>query len=156
MSMLNTIRKLGALFIVLGAGCASTPVRIADTVGPAPDLPATEGQLVVHTEVFRRGTPDLAPDTQDPYDILDARGVPLRTVASPDDEAPIITLRAGDYIVRGRGLGRASVEVPVRIVAGKTTEVHLDREGDPRDAHASGAVFGPDGSFVGPRATPAR
>jgi hypothetical protein len=155
MSSLNSIARMGVVLILFGAGCATTTLKVPDTVGPAPQSPPTEGELVVFTDIFYRDMPDLANDTRKPYDLLDARGGKIQTVSSSDTEPPIITLKAGNYIVRGPGLGKL-IEIPVRIVAGRTTEVHLDRAAPPVQERSRLAVYGPDGSFVGWRATPSK
>ena len=145
-------RGTAAALVLLATGCASTPLRLAETVGPAPEatVRAASGRLQVYTDTYNPAQTEYGPSVEQPYTVLDSRENELRRVASPYSTPELVTLEVGDYIVRGPGFGLASVDVPVHIDANRTTEVHLESSAP----WVTGGAFvrSPDGAFVGWRA----
>src|SRR5438874_10942670 len=99
----------------LAAACATTEItRIADPIGPSQAAPSSldEGRLVVHTELrpdARVGDEGYASSTQatrQAYTVYDLYGRAVRSVAetSADLSPETVTLPAGDYLVRAKGL----------------------------------------------------
>ncbi len=149
---------LPLLLLVLEAGCAAEPLRIHEPIGPAPQELAgaatDDGKLVVHTaEATTNGDIESYGGREyGPYAIEDSAGRPLRTFdRSSAPEA--VSLPPGDYLVRGSLSETRPVEVPVRIVKGRTTTVYLDGSVRiPVRDRTVAQVYGPDGSVVGWRA----
>ncbi len=139
----------------LAANCAPTRVRVADPVGPAPVSVAHEdmGKLVVFTQMSSPSEADSKYVTRSPYAVFDAHGNRIAIVTSEGSVPKTIGLSAGDYVVRASAFGRPKFDIGVRIVAGRTTEVHLeDAEGVPVQERTASAIYGPNGAFVGWRA----
>jgi len=64
--------------------------------------------------------------------------------------AEIVPLQAGWYVVQAAASSRRMVAVKVQVVAGRTTEVHLDGRWMPQPSNMPATlVFGPDGAPVG-------
>ena len=138
---------------VLAAGCASQPVVLTSSVGPAPinrEDSYGKGGLQVFTETDTQQVGEgtfYYPHTD--YDILIDASQRLKNVPNhrgPMDENPtVVTLPAGKYQVRYRG-----VTVPVNIAAGRTTVVHLDGDWHPpANVSSNEIVYLPNGEAVG-------
>jgi hypothetical protein len=117
----------------LVAGCSTTPVAVAP-VGPNPVGITTgpgQGQLEVFSAVRGRVEGDNPTWYQHTgYYIYNRQGKRLKHVANTVGyyaQAPrVITLPAGQYLVKAQAKDYLWVEVPVIIDPGRTTRVHLD------------------------------
>lgn len=160
-------------------GCASSEIRLAAPLGPRPGV-AAEAENLGALEVFTARQPvvddvnfeeffagdGFLKDCEDPahtdYTLCSQDGKSLRRVKNsthPQDEQPnLLRLAPGNYRVRAQSEGpdgmRATVVVPVRIEAGRTTRVHLLAPWTPNQALAGGDLVRlPNGQPVGWRAT---
>jgi hypothetical protein len=135
--------------IVFLAGCASTPTRISEPVGPAWSM--DEGQLIVHAVPRQSRDLEYGPK-ESSYTVFDLGGRQVETVTTLGERIEEVPLPAGWYLVRRDGLGADRVEVDVEIVPGRVTEVFLDHIQPPAWQRTGRAVHGPNGSFIGWRA----
>jgi len=142
-----------ALVIALATGCAEQAVQIPEPVGPDPKGAslANHGRLVVHTEAVAAVYDEDVPSSHRSYSVLDASQRVLMNVDNASG-ADVVTLFPGQYTVRVEATLGQTVSVPVRIVAGMTTEAHLDGKWDPQGADQRLLIHGPDGSLIGYRA----
>ena len=111
--------------------------------------------------LFRSGRNDfLRAAAHTSYSIYSADGKLLQHVRNAggvnDPNPALVKLPPGNYEVRAdaeaSGTINSMVSVPIRITAGATTVLHLDRAAKPRGVDARETVSLPDGSFVGFRA----
>ncbi len=148
-------RLASVLVIGLTAACAAQLVQIPQPVGPVPTvLPSlSTGRLVVYTEeVSSAGGEgeDVFTARYEPYTVLDSSQHLVRKVSNLSGE-DVVPLQAGQYFVRANASGGRIIAIEVQIVAGRRTEVHLNREWRPETSDKQELVFGPDGSPVGYR-----
>lgn len=141
------------LTMAMAVGCARQVVQISQPVGPNPS-PASvvnTGRLVVSTEEMPAPYDENQSTTHRPYTVLDAS---KKLVLEVDNftGADVVALPAGQYTVLVDADQNRSVSVPVRIVAGRTTEAHLDGKWTPAGADRNALIKGPDGSMIGFRA----
>ncbi len=125
-----------------GSACVTTtPLRVAEPVGPDPRMPAASeesGTLVVFTDI-RESHPthdDYSDYVRLPYVVFDAAGRELARVKDNGYRATDpqqLRLPPGSYLVRGPGLGarqglavEPEAEAVVRIDRGRTTVLHFD------------------------------
>ena len=155
------ISYLGATVIPLLAGCASKPIAIAP-VGPGAVSHSTakaDGYLKVFSDTETREIGDNTYySTHTGYNIYDETGKRVEYVANhvgSMDEAPmLVPIPAGNYNVVAQSASYGRVTVPVVIQTGKTTLVHLNRDGKAApNASTNGLVRLPDGEIVGMSAT---
>ncbi len=154
------VTLLPVLSLVSLVACARPDtVVVEQPVGPSSKsaVSADQGWLVVYTDTD--GIPDPAVQVQFsgparlPYTILDSAGQVVQTVVARDETPEAVALSTGNYLVRGSSLQGGTIEVKVRIVGGRTTNVVLDGSWAPEKSTAEWpAVLSPDGSFVGWRA----
>jgi len=152
---------LPVLSLVSLVACARPDtVVIEQPVGPSPKsaVSTNQGWLVVYTDTDGYADPAIQAQfsgpTRLPYSILDSAGQVVQTVVARDETPEAVALSAGNYLVRGNTIQGGTIEVKVRIVGGRTTNVVLDGSWTPEKSTAEGpAVLSPDGSFVGWRAT---
>jgi hypothetical protein len=143
----------GLLVAASATACARQVVQIPQAIGPNPS-PASvvdTGRLIVYTEERRAPDDENQSSLHRPYLVLDGS----QKVALEVDNftgADVIALPAGHYTVRVDADQRRTVSVPVRIVTGRTTEVHLDGKWRPERANTAALIQGPDGSLLGFRA----
>src|SRR5262245_39377694 len=112
---------------LVGACGASRLSRIQHSIGPAPVAPneQTMGRLVVHTPALTTGNSgDDGPFGSEPYALLDSSDRPLQRISNRWGPEPV-PLEAGEYVIHANAM-KQRVAVRVQIVAGRTTEVHLD------------------------------
>lgn len=144
---------------LLLTGCASAPPLVLDRVGPSKErasVTSNEGNLVVYS-AWSPHMNMADPDTQlhSDYTILSSDGAVFREVSNWHSkilpEPAFISLPAGRYTVEADSAGHGKVQVPVLIVAHRTTTVHLD--GEPghgfRGVAESELVSLPNGDVVG-------
>jgi hypothetical protein len=145
---------------------AQSNVAISGIVGPQP--PGTHshsgaGWLIVNSERY-----DVFLDKEFPfhvhtsYNIETPDGHPVRWVANhigdTDENAELVSLRAGKYLIVASSTDYGQVRVPILIEPGQTTTVHLEGKGSwtPAQPKAnSNLVRFPDGEIVGWRAVAA-
>lgn len=155
----------GALLLL--AGCAGVPqgtLKLAE-VGPLAaagnrTFASGKGYLTVYsaTDVWNDG--GYAYYRHTPYSLYTLEGRHVQGVANhvgPSDQRPMtVPLAPGKYSVFARSEGFGLVEVSVAIVAGRLTEVHLERSGTKSltDLPEAECVRLPDGRVVGRRAPP--
>jgi hypothetical protein len=155
---------LGTALTSLLLGCASTPVALAP-VGPNPSgraSMAATGQLEVFSALQTRHDgneydPNPAWHQHTDYTVYDSAGKRVRhvfnTVGHYEETPNVITLPAGSYVVMARAQGLLRVQVPVVIVGGRMTHVHLDAKWNiPTDTPKTELVQIPGGYPVGWRA----
>ena len=154
MSSSTRVRVASVALAAVAMGCASTPLKIAGPIGPAPTVASqvADGELLVYTDPYYPMEIGYEPAMRLPYVVLDLQGSTIRKVQSTDSSPEAVALPAGDYVVRAPGLGRTAIDVTVRVVPGRTTEVHLDGTPPAVDVSKEAAVYGPNGKFVGWRA----
>jgi len=121
---------------MLTAGCrtSETPKMLSEQgPDPASAVPgSTHGTLVVFTAPNTHADPLAAPQrlTYSDYHLQSGTGMDLGTIKNHSDsvwEGPAaITLPDGRYRITGRANGIGIVVVPIRVVAGRTTTIHLD------------------------------
>jgi hypothetical protein len=157
--MFISLLVITATSLLLLGGCATnTPRLVLDPVGPPPGLErpgATNGTLVVFTAFNVDGV------HFSDYKLLSESGTFLKPVRNDSDRAqgfPVsLNLPVGTYRVLAHSNGYGLVAVPVAILGGKVTIVHLDGGGSwPNRAEMiqAGAVRLPDGRVAGWRAEP--
>jgi hypothetical protein len=161
--MKTVTRFLWLGVIALLASCASQPIALAP-VGPRPAagdrfLPSSgTGQLVVFTETDETEYGEDVPFfPHRDYQLYTADGRRLKRVwnsQSPEDQSPaVVTLQAGNYVVKADAELYGLVSVPVVIKPKRTTRVVLQPGWKPGEAVASSElVTMPDGYPVGWRA----
>jgi hypothetical protein len=169
------------MVILTGAclfGCASTPTRLSEPLGPRPGAPLNannSGALQVYTaqeriledmkleeffvgEAFRK---QLFEPAHTDYDLLTQDGRVLQRVKnardSQDPEPALLPLPPGRYQVKAlcqeTSDSRVTVFASVVIETGKTTRVHLEPHWMPHGPFAEPAVVRlPKGGLVGWRA----
>ena len=156
---------LGTGLVSLLVGCASTPVVLAP-VGPNPfgtQRIASHGELQVFSSLA--GQSDLEnPGSKNPfwyehtdYCIYNLQGKLVKWVANTveyGEEGPgRVALPAGRYLVKAHAKDYFWVEVPVAIMRGRTTKVHLDDNWKlPASTPKGDVVSMPNGNPVGWRA----
>jgi hypothetical protein len=143
------------------AGCASDTVA---PVGPNPDGSkgdASTGQLQVFSRMATRdddqnqagdGIPVWHQYTA--YSIYDENGNLVKRVANSSGHygrhAQVVTLPAGNYLVKAQAKDYYWVKVPVNVLPGEMTKVHLDDNWrPPGEAPKGDVVYGPDGNPIG-------
>ena len=156
---------LGAALTGLLTGCAIPRVSLAP-VGPNPDGTATAasiGELQVFSRLAaqsddqNQGSTDSIWYQHTDYSIYDLQGKLVKRVGNTIghyEEAPrLVTLPAGQYLVKAQAADFFWVQVPVTIKPGETTHVHLDDQW-PQPSYASNReiVRMPNGKPVGWRA----
>ncbi len=122
--------------LLLAAGCRTTTMpKTLTEQGPDPAtaIPgATTGTLVVFTAPNTHADPISAPQrlTYSDYRLRSDSGMDLGTIKNHSDsvwEGPVaLTLPRGRYQVTARANGLGIVVIPTRVVAGRTTTIHLD------------------------------
>lgn len=148
---------VSAAMISFLAGCASKPTAIAP-VGPGPASHQTSnsrGFLKVYSETETHeigGNSYYYPHTG--YAVYAESGVCLKRVANhvgDMDELPmLVAMPVGHYTVVAESAAYGRVRVPVVIEAGRTTNVHLNRDfGKQPQSSADELVRMPDGEIVG-------
>ena len=158
----HSLLVIGAAMIL--AGCATTRnSMVLDTVGPAPGASAAQGESNGTLTVYSayQASPDF--NSRDPYrreytdykifrtDHTLERDV-HNTSGSILQRPQQVALAPGNYIVAAQANSYGDVTVPVVIVAGQNTIVHL--EGgfpwpNPRAFNNANSVRLPDGEIVG-------
>lgn len=156
-------RHLCLAVIPLLASCVSQPITLAP-VGPRPVaamqfLPSSgQGHLQVFTETDETEVGQDVPFfPHRDYQIYTAEGKRLKRVwnsQSPEDKTPaVVTLPAGDYLVKADAELYGRVTLPVVIRAGQTTRVILQPGWNPSGEVANAdLVRMPDGYPIGWRA----
>lgn len=166
--MKSHLARIVCALSVLVAGCATTRNNLTlDCVGPQPSATATpnstEGTLVVYSACLPNADFDrrdnYRPEYSD-YRILDAQGRPRQMVNNNTGtifQGPIpVKLPPGQYRIVARANEYGYVSVPVQVVAGKITVVHLEGGsswGNQPGFNATNSVRLPDGEVIGWRAT---
>jgi hypothetical protein len=159
-----------ALFLfgisLLAGSCASHPVTLA-SVGPNPSagrsVSVSTGQLQVFSSLSEesdnqnQGSKDPVWYQHTDYNVYDARGKLVQhvdnTVGHYATAPRLVSLPAGDYIVRAQANDEVAVNVPVVVERGRTTRVHLDANWKlPPSTPRSEIVCAPSGYPVGWRA----
>lgn len=146
----------GAALAWLAAGCSSTPLAVSP-VGPNPagvNHNTKFGQLQVFSALIGRTEGDNPTWFQHTdYTVYNQNGKAVKHVANEAGhyaETPrLIRLPPGRYVVKAQAKDYLSVEVPVVIVAGRVTRVHLDNAWQPTAARKTGLVSLPAGNPVG-------
>ena len=153
---------------LLLAGCSTAPTAnglMLDAVGPAQSPPPTTratdttGSLVVYS-AYRRNADFNARDPYRPeysdYEIFSSEGAFQQRIHNNSDtilqSVVPVALPAGQYKVKVRANGYGYVIVPVVIVPGQTTTLHLEGDGNwpnPSIFNQTNAVRLPDGIIVG-------
>jgi hypothetical protein len=153
---------LGAGLVSLLIGCASAPVALAP-VGPNPagaGNGTSGGGLQVFSSLAARSEGDNPAWYQHTgYCIYDLQGKLVRRVNNTIGyyaEAPRrVALPAGNYLVKARAGDYPRVDVPVTIVPGRTTKIHLDDSWKPPAATPmTRLVCLPNGNPAGWRGSP--
>lgn len=151
---------LGAAAVSIFSGCSSAPVALGP-VGPDPmgfQTGAGAGQLEVFSALSGHGegnNPTWYRHTD--YEICNRQGQRVEHVHNSlghySQRPVVVTLSAGEYIVKARAKGALRANVPVVIKPGELTSVHLDGAWQPTtSASESQLVTGPAGYPVGWRA----
>lgn len=151
------ILSIGTAVILMLAGCASNPIAIS-SVGPGlpkHTLENADGYLRVFSDTEAH---EIGDNTyyylHTGYNIYDDSGKQVRYVSNhvgTMDESPtLVALPAGNYKVVAESASYGRLTVPVLIQAGKTTLVHLNRDGiaDP-NTPTNELVRLPDGEIIG-------
>jgi hypothetical protein len=157
----TALLKVGVASVLAGAlltDCAKQLVQVPGPVGPAPTVqPSADiGRLVVTTEEVKSGS-DEDFTSYEPYTVFDSAGHLVKEVSNSSG-ADVLELGAGQYSIRAETLRRRIIGVEVQIVAGMTTEVHLDGNWKPEPSSPPATlVIGPEGTPIGYRSveTPA-
>jgi len=144
-----------ALTAVL-TGCATAPVALAP-VGPNPNGPqysGNNGQLLVYSALIGRVEGDNPTWHQHMnytiYNQQDMRVMHVINKTGYYARAPrLVSLPPGNYLVKAEASDFTSVEVPVVIVSGRITRVHLDGTWHPTTTGQVGLVDLPTGDPVG-------
>jgi hypothetical protein len=150
-------RALGLVVSLLGmalpTACARQLVHVPEAIGPNPwaGSPVNKGRLVVYTEEIPAPYDDNQSTIHSPYIVLDSAHQVLLEVDNASG-ADAVALPPGQYTVRIDARPSRTIAVPVRIVAGRTTEAHLDGNWKPEGVDQRMLIRGPDGALVGFRA----
>jgi len=160
-----TLAMIGFGLVTLLSGCVSPPrasVAIAP-VGPNPAAPrsaSAQGGLEVFSWLSIR-TDDQNQGSTDPiwyqhsnYYLCDPTGKALKHVFNAaghyERDPRILGLPAGRYIVEAQSAPDYWIKVPVKIIGGAITRVHLDANwAPPSYVDKSQVVTMPDGKPVG-------
>lgn len=155
----NFFSGLGlVLFAIWLAGCAGMPPVDLATVGPAEGglvVAGSHGYLRVYSATESREVGrDSYYNIHSSYRVFDSSGKFIQFVVNHvgdmDESAALVMLPTGKYWVRAESDLFGEVKVPVAIVAGRTTEVHLGTHWKgPPDADPANLVKLPDGHPVG-------
>jgi hypothetical protein len=159
---MKTIFTILAGSVIILTGCTMTPVAL-QSVGPAPmtdDNNGGTGQLRVFTATESHEIGDntfFHPHTG--YRICTSDGKFLKYVPNhqnyTDEMATVVRLPVGNYMVYAQCESYNLVSVPVVILAGKTTVVHLETTWQPPStATTDQLVYLPNGRPVGWRSYP--
>lgn len=144
--------SVSLLATALPAACARPVVKIPDPIGPNPAaVEVSTGRLVVHTEETPAPYDENQSTVFSPYSVLDSSQQVVLEVDNSSG-ADVIALAPGRYTVQTDATLGRSVTVPVRIIAGRTTEAHLDGKWKPEGTDRRMLIQGPDGSAIGYRA----
>jgi hypothetical protein len=165
----HLLRSVTALALAssccLTACAAATSSLVLDPVGPPPARPtaiSTQGRLVVFSAYSVH-----APGLSDPdylqrhtdYELVATDGRPIRNVVNQagawGKDPAGVGLEPGAYRIVARANGYGLVTVPVIVVAGRDTIVHLEGSASWSGAEnpaGSHPVCLPDGQIVGWRA----
>ncbi len=152
-------------YLLLGAiplltSCATQPIALAP-VGPAPwaGVPSSEpdGRLQVFTETQEYYDDDVYYFPHSPYNIYTVEGKRVKYVWNhrnyEQDTPEVVTLPAGQYVVKAEAALYGPVSVPVVIKPGETTRVILQPGWKPSGPYAaSDLVQMPNGYPIGWRA----
>jgi hypothetical protein len=158
--MTKNILLISGVALTIGLAGCSTPTTLAP-VGPKPNnfsAASGDGQLQIFSAVVARTEGDNPTwYRHSNYYLYDDQGRELEYVRNSRgyySKIPrVLTLPAGNYLVRVRAKGSLEADVPVLIKPGQTTEVHLDgRWQPPAGVPDSKLVRTPSGYFVGWRA----
>lgn len=150
-------RNICAVALIwLVVGCSSTPLVLAP-VGPNPvglSDPTPNGQLEVFSALNGHSEGNNPAWFQHAdYAIYSVQGRCLKhvgnTVGYYSLRPRIISLPAGNYVVRAQAKDYQFVEVPIVIDPGRITKVHLDDAWRPGDIGGSALVDLPTGYPVG-------
>src|SRR5579864_4779353 len=131
-----------AMAAVLGClltGCATRPVNVS-TVGPElpagttsshDELPGDRGYLCVYSDTKTRQVGDNTYYyTHTPYSVYDQSGVRVQWVRNhlgDMDQSPTrVTLPVGHYNVVAESTSYGRVTVPIVVLGGRETDIHLD------------------------------
>jgi hypothetical protein len=148
---------LGATIACALTSCVVVPV-VSSTVGPNPDLlprAGSYGQLEVFSDSDELPDNDDSPWYQhSDYDIYNHQGKLLKHVFNTNghfDESPRrITLPDGEYVVEARAKDYLRISVPVIILPGQETVVHLDDGWTPLvETPKAKLVYTPNGYPIG-------
>ena len=141
------------LATALPTACARQLVQIPQAIGPNPAAASvvSTGRLVVHTEEAPAPYDENQSTVFIPYAVLDSSQQVLLEVDNASG-ADVVELAPGQYTVRIDATPGRTVTVPVRIVASRTTEAHLDGRWIPEGTDPRMLIQGPDGSPIGYRA----
>jgi len=148
------------LLLGLTACVTNKIVPLTETVGPkeAAGGFASKGMLMVYSETEDINSGNVIYHPHTGYGIFTPEGKRVRSVVnrvgSTDQEPMTVVLPAGKYLVKARAEGYGVVSVPVVILGGKRTMLHLEREGMPDAAELStnAVVRLPGGPVIGWRA----
>jgi hypothetical protein len=150
--------------VILLCGCVSDSRRLVlDPIGPesggrAGLGAAGRGYLRVFSSTERHDDGGILYYVHTPYSIYTPAGEHVRGVANSsgytDQQAATVELPAGNYLVYAQSERFGQVKVPVQIVGGRLTVVHLEGTGMPFTENMTGAelVRLPDGLVAGRRA----
>jgi hypothetical protein len=124
----------GGLMLIAGCRTSALPMVLPEQgPNPASAMPgATSGTLVVFTAPTARADPLAAPLrlTYSDYRLQSETGADLGTIKNHSDsvwEGPVaVALPGGRYRITARANGLGTVVIPIRVVEGLTTTVHLD------------------------------
>lgn len=153
--MKKMIVMCGAAVAMLAGGCAATKVAVAP-VGPNPAAVAGgtgTGQLEVFSALSGRSAGNDPTWWQhSDYFVYNSHSQRIKHVSNAPgyySSLPrLVTLSAGDYIVKARAKGTIWTTVPVVIKPNEITRVHLDGKWQPA-APAVEVVMAPEGYPVG-------
>ena len=154
--------KINTTFCLLGgisllASCALQPIALAP-VGPGPfaaeAYSSGKGDLEVYTRTAEYYVDDMSYFPHTDYEIFTTDGKHLRHVwnhRNHEDEYPaVVTLPAGEYVVKAWADSYGLVTVPVVIKPNETTRVILQPGWKPGGTVAKTALVRiPNGYFVG-------
>jgi hypothetical protein len=135
-------------------GCASDPITLP-AVGPSTSSQSRlsgRGSLQVFTALTERNDSGIQYLYPQNYLIYQTNKMVKGVVNSAlmEEQPVIVTLPAGEYMIKAPSNGFGWVWVPVVINGGALTEVHLDRRWRPHElAGTTNVAFLPDGSPMG-------
>jgi hypothetical protein len=156
--------------VIVSAGCATNPKSVVlDPVGPAPAATANPSEVNGTLTVYSAFQTSADFNQRDPYrreysdyKILRPDGSLLQQVHNSSgsilQRPQALTLPAGVYRVVAQANSYGEVVVPVVIVGGQSTTVHLEggfRWPNQGEFNQANAVQLPDGEVVGWRSTTA-